>query len=109
MNEDDKIKDMANFFKQMTEDLNQETKKLFHTVVNGLVVSTIQLDLNTFETGIIDQKDLYTVERYKSLEEAEHNHLLWCERAKNMQYLISKSFHLNDEPDEHILKRFIKY
>lgn len=109
MNEDNKIKNMAEFFKQNTKGLNEDVKKIAHTVVNGLVVSTIQLDSKTFETGIIDQNDLYTVERYKTLDEAERNHLLWCEKAKTIQYIISRSFLLNEELEEHILKKFIKY
>ena len=61
----------------------------------GIGVSTVWIhDLNCYETALKDRFGIYSVERYRTYEEALAGHERWIEKSKTLE--IVKSLGLPD-------------
>ena len=63
---------------------NYKSRKVGRTEVNGIIVSTAYTNDEGYETAILDAKNAYPVERYKTKEDAEKGHEKWCIEAKTL-------------------------
>ena len=72
----------------MFEFLNQppySERVVDRTNIGNVIVSTAHTIDHGYETAIIDKNGAHPVERYKTREEAEAGHMVWCLKADTIK------------------------
>ena len=86
-----------------------EERRVDLTEANGLIISTVQVfDIPgiEYETAIMDKtNEVYTVERYVTVEEAKVGHQRWIGNSKEMKTIVFLGYPGVTNDREIVLKR----